>query len=151
MSCSNKPIARVRCKHHFQYLNSRVLLQGSVVNSRRARNMKAEIMKSYVGQAEIAQVWKTSWKVLKSREKNLKTNQHSAAQSLNHARLTAAVMLHLATIRIHTFFIFPLIIRRLTVLILLILWRSQYMRWDFFGTKIHVCSTAYPGKPAIRC
>ena len=64
----------------------------------------------------------------KSREEfeNL-ANQHSAAQSLNHVRLTAAVMLHLATIRIHTFFIFPLIIRRLTVLILLILWRSQYM------------------------
>ena len=58
--------------------------------------MKAEIMKSYVGQAEIAQVWKTSWKVLKSREKNLKTwqiaNQHLAAQSLNHATLTAAVV-----------------------------------------------------------
>ena len=30
-------------------------------------------MKSYVSQAEIAQVWKTSWKVLKSQEKKLKT------------------------------------------------------------------------------
>ena len=45
--------------------------------------MKSEIMKSYVGQAEIAQVWKTSWKVLKSREKNLKTWQINT-QLLSH-------------------------------------------------------------------
>ena len=31
--------------------------------------------------------------------------KHSAAQSLNHAMLTAAVMSQLATIRIHTFYL----------------------------------------------
>ena len=138
-------LSDVRCKHHFRYLNSRVLLQGSVVTNRRTRNVKAAIMKSYVGQAEIAQVWKTSWKVLKSRDKNLKTTLSCTVTKSCYAH--SSLYVTTGHNKDSHFFIFPLII----ILLLVIFWRSQYMRWDFFGTQIHVCSTAYPGKPAIRC
>ena len=138
-------LSDVRYKHHFRYLNSRVLLQGSVVNNRRTRNIKAAIMKSYVGQAEIAEVWKTSWKVLKSREKKLKTTLSCSVTKSCYVHSSRYVTT--GHNKYSHFFIFPLII----ILILVIFWRSQYMRLDFFGTQIHVCSTAYPGKPAIRC
>ena len=138
-------LSDVRCKHHFRYLNSRVLLQGSVVNNGRTRNIKAAIMKSYVGQAEIAEVWKTSWKVLKSREKKLKTTLSCSVTKSCYVHSSRYVTT--GHNKYSHFFIFPLII----ILILVIFWRSQYMRLDFFGTQIHVCSTAYPGKPAIRC